>query len=202
MCYIVTTLFMCLVLATLDSSEGLRYNYGDGSYYIGSVDEFGKPDGIGQYYNSAGDLEYQGGYRDGVPNGNGTWFGPNGERLDADFVDGHAVAQGIMELKNGDMVLGLFHNHHPHGQVRIARKNGEEIVGDFRNGILHGEISWKSITGNTMSGTYRMGRPHGNVVVVDEDGNVIYSGKFMNGQPLSQDDLPEEFQLDQIPMRV
>ncbi|TRY77255.1 hypothetical protein TCAL_15898 [Tigriopus californicus] len=57
MCFVVTTLFMCLVLtATLDSSEGLRYNYGDGSYYIGSVDEYGKPDGIGQYYNSSGDL--------------------------------------------------------------------------------------------------------------------------------------------------
>ena len=36
--------------------SGLRYNYGDGSYYIGEVDENGKPSGKGNFYNTSGAL--------------------------------------------------------------------------------------------------------------------------------------------------
>ena len=43
-----------LLLATV--SHGLRYNYGDGSYYVGEVDERGRPSGEGQFYNTEGRL--------------------------------------------------------------------------------------------------------------------------------------------------
>lgn len=38
------------------ASAGLRYNYGDGSFYVGQVDEKGRPDGIGKYFNTTGAL--------------------------------------------------------------------------------------------------------------------------------------------------
>jgi len=34
----------------------LRYDFGDGRYYVGNVDEFGKPSGHGQFFNSSGAL--------------------------------------------------------------------------------------------------------------------------------------------------
>ena len=38
------------------ASAGLRYNYGDGSFYVGQVDEKGRPDGVGKYFNTTGAL--------------------------------------------------------------------------------------------------------------------------------------------------
>ena len=38
------------------ASAGLRYNYGDGSFYVGQVDEKGRPDGVGKYFNTSGAL--------------------------------------------------------------------------------------------------------------------------------------------------
>jgi hypothetical protein len=35
---------------------GLRYDYGDGTYYVGNVDNDGRPNGRGQFYNSSGAL--------------------------------------------------------------------------------------------------------------------------------------------------
>ena len=38
------------------ASTGLRYNYGDGSFYVGQVDEKGRPDGLGRFYNRSATL--------------------------------------------------------------------------------------------------------------------------------------------------
>ena len=34
----------------------LTYNYGDGSYYVGEVDNYGLPKGTGKFYNTSGNL--------------------------------------------------------------------------------------------------------------------------------------------------
>ena len=34
----------------------LKYYYGDGSYFIGDVDEHGRPSGIGKFHNTSGAL--------------------------------------------------------------------------------------------------------------------------------------------------
>ena len=47
-----------LLFLTLEPDPvlGLRYNFGDGSYFVGSVDFQGRPSGHGQYHNSSGYL--------------------------------------------------------------------------------------------------------------------------------------------------
>ena len=35
---------------------GLRYDFGDGTFYVGNVDDDGKPSGRGKFYNSSGVL--------------------------------------------------------------------------------------------------------------------------------------------------
>ncbi len=45
---------LCSLLSSV--TLGLRYDYGDGTYYVGSVDNDGKPNGRGQFYNSSGSL--------------------------------------------------------------------------------------------------------------------------------------------------
>ena len=45
-----------LIQCCFQLSSGLLYNYGDGSYYIGDMDGFGKPIGHGKFYNTSGAL--------------------------------------------------------------------------------------------------------------------------------------------------
>jgi len=45
---------LCSLLGSV--TFGLRYDYGDGTYYVGNVDNDGKPNGRGQFYNSSGSL--------------------------------------------------------------------------------------------------------------------------------------------------
>ena len=46
----------CLCFVVIATTVALRYDYGDGTYYIGNVAEDGKPSGRGQFYNSSGAL--------------------------------------------------------------------------------------------------------------------------------------------------
>ena len=47
---------LIVIILMKDVVQCLRYNFGDGSYYVGSVDNQGRPSGRGQYHNSSGDL--------------------------------------------------------------------------------------------------------------------------------------------------
>ena len=47
--------FWCLILYS-KVVLALKYTYSDGSYYVGSVDDLGRPSGSGQYHNSSGQL--------------------------------------------------------------------------------------------------------------------------------------------------
>ena len=49
-------LLLFLTVLKPDLIFGLRYNFGDGSYFIGSVDYQGRPSGQGQYHNPTGQL--------------------------------------------------------------------------------------------------------------------------------------------------
>ena len=53
---LVNILNLALLVFSVKSVQGLRYNFGDGSFYVGSVDNQGRPSGRGQYHNSSGDL--------------------------------------------------------------------------------------------------------------------------------------------------
>lgn len=47
---------LLLAAAAPRASDGLRYNYGDGSYYEGEVDGQGRPSGRGRFFNTTGAL--------------------------------------------------------------------------------------------------------------------------------------------------
>ncbi len=45
-----------LLLLSCVAVTALRYNYGNGSFYVGDVDEQGRPSGKGRFYNTSGTL--------------------------------------------------------------------------------------------------------------------------------------------------
>lgn len=192
---------------------GLRYDFGDGRYYVGSVDESGRPNGRGLFFNSSGSLEYDGEFLNGLPHGQGTWFGADGSVLKGQFKEGHSDGPAQLTIKNGDVFEGDFLDLKPHGNVEYIRHFSEDdesdqddqepkitrIVGEFRYGMPHGSVtvwygkgdprmnsSMELKNGIKIEGTFRMGRPHGHARIVDlsENEKVLYDGKFLNGRPL------------------
>ena len=55
---IMQSLIQALVLACLcfQVTLSLKYYYGDGSYFIGDVDDHGRPSGHGEFHNTSGAL--------------------------------------------------------------------------------------------------------------------------------------------------
>ena len=52
------TVIVLLILCSdqFQISLAYKYEYGDGSYYVGSRDAQGRPNGPGRFHNSSGDL--------------------------------------------------------------------------------------------------------------------------------------------------
>ncbi|CAB4068744.1 unnamed protein product [Lepeophtheirus salmonis] len=121
-------------------------------------DNHGKPSGFGVFYNSSGNLEYRGEWRDGTPNGNGTWYGINGDVYEGDFM-------------NGD---GTWPSH---GKGVLRGKDGHKIEGYFKRGMVHGPGVWHGPNGDTYEGMFRMGKPTGFAKVFDKQGNLMYEGR-------------------------
>ena len=56
LCNRLLVVFALLSNISLQIVVCLTYNYGDGSYYVGEVDDFGLPSGTGKFYNTSGNL--------------------------------------------------------------------------------------------------------------------------------------------------
>ncbi|HNK94126.1 MAG TPA: hypothetical protein PKK42_13900, partial [Leptospiraceae bacterium] len=77
-----------------------------------------------------------------------------------EFKDGKKNGQGTMKFKDGAVYEGGFRNDKSHGKGVLQFAEGDKYVGDFENGNFNG------------IGT-----------MYDKDGNIIYTGKWINGDP-------------------
>lgn len=168
-------LFLSLIFTFTTVVESITYNYGDGSHYIGDVDQdTGRPVGYGRYYNKTKELEYEGEWEYGMMNGNGTWYGLNGETLEGEFVNNTAHGHVKHTTVRGDVYIGEFRNHRASGKGILIMNDGQRIEGQFKHGMVHGKATWIGPNGYKLEGKFRMGRPSGYCRLYDEEGNMIY----------------------------
>jgi len=168
---------------------GLTYNYGDGSYYVGEVDNYGLPKGTGKFYNTSGNLEYHGDFYDGVPHGNGTWYGGDGSVYVGSFRYGRSSGQGVMTYRSGETIVGEFLDMKPHGRVVY------EAATSDTDSIPHGDSTLTDKNAPlTVKGQFRHGMAHGNIVILyqvsgeleeeeSESETVVIEGTFRMGLP-------------------
>jgi len=153
LCNRLLVVFALLSNISLQIVVCLTYNYGDGSYYVGEVDDFGLPSGTGKFYNTSGNLEYDGDWHAGTPDGNGTWYGGDGSVYVGSFRYGRSSGPAVMTYASGDIATGDFLDMRPHGHVqfRAAPDNANSadtaqpekiltIKGQFRHGMAHGDV--------------------------------------------------------------
>jgi hypothetical protein len=184
-------------------TKKIRYDYGDGSFYKGSVDRNGKPSGQGEYYNSGGNLTYVGNFHNGAWHGPGTWYGRHGDRYEGDFVHGQGSGKGTWYRANREMIIGEFKNHTLNGEATWYHNKRKMFEGNFRRGYAHGHAVMELSNGRTYDGMFKKGYAHGHGKMVEKDGKVVFEGKFENGIP--KDDAGYDVMSDVIndfPMRL
>jgi hypothetical protein len=102
--------------------------------------------------------KYVGEFKDGNPNGLGTFTAPSGAEYVGEFKEGKRDGQGTRTDANGDKYVGGFKNDYPTGQGTSTLANGEKYVGEFKDNQSHGQGIW-----------YRA------------DGTIIRSGQWVRG---------------------
>ena len=128
----------------------IKYDYG---LFIGEVKD-GIPNGRGKiiYTNELkGDI-YEGDFKNGEPEGKGTYYHRNGNIYSGDFKNDKACGKGIFYNKDGSRYEGDWVDDAWHGKGIRYYQNGDRIMGDYYKGspigkhvILHanGNVSEK-----------------------------------------------------------
>jgi hypothetical protein len=177
-----------LIILITDTCHGLTYYYGNGSHYVGNVDELGRPSGDGLYYTKRGGLMYNGTFNDGLFEGQGTWFGNNGHHYEGDFSWGLGNGAGTWTTPKGDAITGNFRNHTLHGEAvwlfSPESPRLQRMVGHFRRGLAHGDGIVYFRDGSRLEVKFKKGYPHGAGVLYSQNGERMWEGLVWNGTPL------------------
>ncbi len=91
---------------------------GQATRYIGVMRD-GRPDGMGQARNAAGD-GYAGEWRQGLPHGFGIFTAANGDHFEGAWQEGRRAGPGTQVFANGDRFEGGWQEDRPHGYGRAV----------------------------------------------------------------------------------
>ncbi len=81
---------------------------------------------------------YEGGYRNGQFNGDGTINYPDGSMYEGNFVNGVIEGEGEYTASNGDVYVGQFVNNDYCGHGKYTCLNGNSIEGKFESSKIKG----------------------------------------------------------------
>lgn len=145
----------------------VKCNYGAGSRagdnYEGGFQN-GKPEGQGVYVYASGD-RYEGQFRNGLPNGQGVYIFADDSRIVGVFKDGN-ITQGTVIFPDGNRYVGEF-----------------KIVTDLGSGASssqpHGSGEFIYANGDRFRGEFFAGQPFGDGVFTRENG-ARCQGEFYN----------------------
>ena len=99
--------------------------------------------------------KFVGEFKDGKPNGQGTWSSPSGDKYVGAFKDGSPSGQGTMTWANGHKYVGEWRDSEMHGKGTRTWPNGE-YVGEYRDGKMDGQGIEYSADGSVLrSGIWR-----------------------------------------------
>jgi hypothetical protein len=116
-----------------------RYNFPNGDFYYGPLKN-GLPDGIGTRYKPDGRIRYQGGFVNGCSQGKGKLIWDNGEYYDGDYVNNKRHGKGKVFYRDGKIKYdGDFANDKFDGYGKYIWENGEYYIGQWSNGLRHGK---------------------------------------------------------------
>lgn len=152
-----------------------------GSLYVGEFKD-GMFHGKGTSTNQSG-TKYVGEFRDGRFDGQGTLTFNDGADYIGEFRNGVFNGQGSSNFPNGAKYVGEFKDGKRHGQGTYTGPSGAKHVGEFRDGKPNGLGTYTFADGKKYVGEFREGNYHGQGTMWGASGNVIYSGRHIDGKP-------------------
>ena len=78
----------------------------------------------GRLFDRKGNLLYEGDYKNGIRNGNGTFYYPDGSKYEGEFVNGLREGKGVFSWNDGTYWDGTFKNNEMDGTGNFF--DGEE----------------------------------------------------------------------------
>ena len=144
---------------------GATIDYGNGSRYVGDVDD-GKPHGRGTKYRSSGIVDYEGEWVHGERDGWEREYFGDGKQLhyEGEYRKGRREGLGRMYYRNG--------NKRYEGQRIKDKRHGWGTL-YYRNGPIRYEGQWQT------------DKRHGWGIEYNEDGSIKYKGEWENDKPVN-----------------
>lgn len=173
----VTTCLWCLVPIL----HSLTYQYGDGSYFNGTVDYMGRPS-QGELYSQNQQLRYNGSFKQGQYHGEGFLAGQKGHSYTGQFMYGKASGRGVWVTRKGERIEGEFLNHTVNGEATWTwPSEGTRMEGVFKRGYAHGPGTLYFQDGSRFEGHFKKGYPNGPGEVLSGNNTLLWKGTFSNG---------------------
>ena len=117
--------------------DGESYKFADGMLYSGGFKN-GLPDGEGSAWYPGG-TKYKGHWRDGLHEGTGVMTYATGSTYDGYWKDGKRQGEGKLTFASGTVYEGHFWLGKYHGRGRVTSPTtGFEFVGSFHRGFVNG----------------------------------------------------------------
>ncbi|ESL10895.1 hypothetical protein TRSC58_01364, partial [Trypanosoma rangeli SC58] len=167
----------------LPNGEG-EWVWENGQSYRGAV-KAGAPHGIGVFKSQEAD--YEGSFAFGFPDGHGNicWKGIKGsvERYEGTWKEGHLNGEGTLTLPDGSTYSGGWKSGVKEGRGVDSVVKNYSYTGEFKNGKRNGQGKIRlEREGCTYEGEFLMDELTGDGKMVLDNGTVMV-GSFSNGKP-------------------
>ena len=129
----------------------------------------------------ANGLKYVGEFRNGAPNGRGTYTFPSGAKYVGEFKNGKYDGQGTLTLPSGTQYVGEFMDGKYDGSGTLTLGSGEKYIGEWRDDQLVGQVTLALPSGVKYIGGIKDGKPDGQGIEYRADGSIRQSGTWKDG---------------------
>lgn len=153
--------------------------FADGAIYRGAM-RGASYHGKGEFVSKS--FKYEGEFKDGLKQGQGTYEWQNGDRYEGTFVADRADGRGKYQFANGDTYEGEVKAGEIVGRGTYVAKNGDVFDGSFRNGKPHGIGVYRFASGDRYEGEMDEGRLQGRGRYFNRNGDRI-EAPFVDGKP-------------------
>jgi hypothetical protein len=114
--------------------------------------------------------KYEGEWKDGKRNGQGTMIYEDGDQYEGEWNDGKLHGQGTYLYKDGDKHVGEYKDGGRNGQGTLTWSDGNKYVGEFKDGVMSGQGTYTWPDGRKYVGEWKDGVMNGQGTYTWPDG--------------------------------